>query len=147
MRSVRGACVTVSRLHLTTQNCPNQCATPRVRYQFSEQTWHDSMLLLQHHLMSVMEDNKAAAGHGQHSPSSTDSGSWVNDTMELGTSRRYMKEDCLLDTHWENLFKHAAAFNYVGNLIFRLAHNFVFGCVSRCRGRWYSCCMDKRHCN
>ena len=89
-----------------------------------------SLLLLQHHLMSVMEDNKAAAGHGHHSPSSADSGSWVNDTMEVGTSRRYLKEDCKVDTHWENQFKHAATFNYLGNLIFRLAHNFVFGCVS-----------------
>jgi len=30
----------------------------------------------------------------------------------------------------ENQFKHACSFNYVGNLIFRIAHNFVFGCVS-----------------
>lgn len=30
---------------------------------------------------------------------------------------------------WELQFKHAATFNYIGNLVFRLAHNIVFACI------------------
>jgi hypothetical protein len=31
---------------------------------------------------------------------------------------------------WEMAFKHAAASNYLGNLVFRLAHNVVFACLA-----------------
>jgi hypothetical protein len=83
-----------------------------------------ALLLLQHHLMDVMEPK------GAHHPSSSGSGSWINDTLQVGPPRRHLKEDCLPDKSWEDRFKHAATFNYLGNLIFRLAHNYVFGCVS-----------------
>ena len=58
-----------------------------------------ALSLLQHHLMGVMERNMP------------------KDTTDAA------KAD------FEDLFKHAATFNLVGNFIFRIGHNFVFACV------------------
>jgi hypothetical protein len=60
--------------------------------------------LLQHHLMGVMEQNIADANNGT-------------------------KMDSKTQASWELSFKHAATFNYIGNLVFRLAHNIVFACI------------------
>lgn len=59
-------------------------------------------MLLQHNLMVTMEDNIKAAGT----------------TMDDPTRSSF-----------EQQFKHAATFNYIGNLVFRLAHNIVFACI------------------
>eukprot|EP01043_Picozoa_sp_COSAG02_P030233 COSAG02_NODE_1922_length_10360_cov_38.101452_7_plen_352_part_00 len=67
-----------------------------------------SLNLLQHHLMDVMRGNIVAAHGGQQWPEPS-----------LGPQ-----------TEWESSFKHAAASNYLGNLCFRIAHNFFFACIA-----------------
>ena len=67
-----------------------------------------SLNLLQHHLMDVMKGNVLAA--------QPDKASWP--TAELGAV-----------ADWELRFKHAATANFVGNLVFRIAHNFFFACL------------------
>jgi|EP01046_Picozoa_sp_COSAG06_P034661 hypothetical protein len=65
-----------------------------------------SLNLLQHHLMDVMRGNIMKANAQQ----------WP--VAGLGP-----------EADWETSFKHAAATNYIGNLTFRIAHNFFFACL------------------
>ena len=61
-----------------------------------------SLNLLQHNLMVQMENNMKAAG------------TTMNDQDQKS---------------FESQFKHAPSFVYIGNLVFRLAHNIVFACI------------------
>ena len=94
-----------------------------------------SLVLLQHHLMGVMEDNITNEQSTICGNATTPGAACklTNDhTGECGfpgysTSGPLackMGEDQQKD--FESAFKHAASFNYIGNLIFRIAHNFVF---------------------
>jgi len=70
-----------------------------------------SLVLLQHHLMGVMEGNRYPAPPHKHNVSFT--------AASLGDVSKAV---------FEAEFKHAASFEYIFNLIFRLAHNLVFAC-------------------
>ena len=94
-----------------------------------------TLVLLQHHLMGVMEGN-ITNEHGACAQSNATSGMACKltngDVGECGLPG-YAKKGpmaCKMGDHgqkdFESLFKHAASFNYIGNLIFRIAHNFVF---------------------
>ena len=88
-----------------------------------------SLVLLQHHTMGVMETNYV----------STDAVCTMNVTSTVqcsltdGSDGICSKGSCKMTQDatdsFETIFKHAASFNYIFNLIFRLAHNFVFACV------------------
>lgn len=94
-----------------------------------------SLVLLQHHLMGVMEDNitneqgicaqSSAKLHMACKLTNGDDG--VCGFPGYSTSGPLAcKMGDTQHTAFESAFKHAASFNYIGNLIFRIAHNFVF---------------------
>ena len=94
-----------------------------------------SLVLLQHHLMGVMEDNITndhSAECGQNATTATDCTLSNGDSGMCGF-KGYATSGPLAckmgddqQESFEDKFKHAASFNYIGNLIFRIAHNFVF---------------------
>lgn len=94
-----------------------------------------SLVLLQHHLMGVMEDN-ITNEHGICAQSNaklhtacklTNGDDGVCGFPGYSTSGPLAcKMGDTQHTDFESAFKHAASFNYIGNLIFRIAHNFVF---------------------
>ena len=94
-----------------------------------------SLVLLQHHLMGVMEGNitnengacaqSNATLHMACTLTNDDAGECgFPGYATKGPMACKMGSDGQKD--FESLFKHAASFNYIGNLIFRIAHNFVF---------------------
>ena len=88
------------------------------------------LVLLQHHLMDLMWGNvKAADTHG---PSSHGGGGSSSQSSELYSDADALSgspTDKAHETEFQEHFEHAASFEYIGNLIFRLAHNFVFASV------------------
>jgi hypothetical protein len=94
-----------------------------------------SLVLLQHHLMGVMEDNitnekgicaqSSATGHEACKLTNGEPGECGFPGYSTSGPLACKMGD-KQHTDFESAFKHAASFNYIGNLIFRIAHNFVF---------------------
>jgi len=80
-------------------------------------------VLLQHHTMDVMKGNfEDSCGKNMTSCALTDGSTGICSTK--APFQCQMTNDA--SSSFEDSFKHAASFNYIGNLIFRVAHNFVF---------------------